>query len=90
MLQTLRLRSPEDVERSQRHFGLNSKLRPQIKSFLTIFWSQLKNVMLVIFFLFAFVQTAMGMFYADFERGVVEGSSIFLAVFIVILGSSIA
>ena len=90
MLQTLRVRSPEDIERSQTHFGLNSKLRPHIKSFLAIFWSQIKNVMLVIFFLFAFVQTAMGMYYADFERGVVEGSSIFLAVFIVILGSSIA
>jgi cell division protein FtsL len=82
--------SVEDKQRSQRHFGLNSKMRPHIKPFLKIFWSQLKDLMLVIFLLFAFVQTAMGLFYADFERGIAEGSSIFLAVFIVTLGSSIA
>ena len=65
-------------------------MMPHIKPFLEIFWSQLKDLMLVIFLLFAFVQTAMGLFYADFERGIVEGSSIFIAIFIVTLGSSIA
>ena len=85
----LKITSKEDIESSKQHFGLNSKLEPPINSFLKIFWKQLSELMVNILLLFAFLNTAIGIFYQDFERGLTEGLCIFVSVLIVTLASSI-
>jgi len=86
--QGLNMNNSEDIQFRKKNWGENEKIKQEIFGFWHFVWESLQDQMLQILLLAAVVSTIVGIIQEGLSLGWIEGSTIFLAVFIVVSISS--
>jgi len=86
--QGLNMNNSEDIQFRKKKWGENEEIKKEIFGFWHFVWESLHDKMLQILLCAAVVSTIVGMYQEGFSTGWIEGSTIFLAVFIIVSISS--